>query len=81
MQTSIDEGINEDSKRQAKELLAKLAEYKPLAKIDELEEQNYNMSVYFDYHFFKKLKRSRITPTPPSMCPQTHTPIAVYSIL
>lgn len=29
--------------RQAKELLVKLAEYKPLAKIEELEEQNYNM--------------------------------------
>lgn len=43
MQTSIDEGIDEDSKRQAKELIAKLAEYKPLAKIEELEEQNYNM--------------------------------------
>ena len=28
---------------QAKELLVKLAEYKPLAKIEELEEQNYNM--------------------------------------
>ena len=33
---SIDEGIDEDSERQAKELLVKLAEYKPLAKIDEL---------------------------------------------
>ena len=43
LQTSIDEGIDEDSERQAKELLAKLAEYKPLAKIEELEEQNYNM--------------------------------------
>ena len=43
LQTSIDEGIDEDSKRQAKELIAKLAEYKPLAKIEELEEQNYNM--------------------------------------
>ena len=43
MQTSIDEGIDEDSERQAKKLIAKLAEYKPLAKIEELEEQNYNM--------------------------------------
>ena len=40
---SIDEGIDEDSERRAKELLVKLAEYKPLAKIEELEEQNYNM--------------------------------------
>lgn len=32
----------EDIKR-AKELLDKLAEYKPLAKIEEMEEQNYNM--------------------------------------
>ena len=43
MQTSLDEGIDEDSERQAKKLIAKLAEYKPLAKIEELEEQNYNM--------------------------------------
>ena len=43
LQASIDEGIDEDSERQAKELLAKLAEYKPLAKSEELEEQNYNM--------------------------------------
>ena len=43
LQTSIDEGIDEDSERQAKELIARLAEYKPLAKIEEIEEQNYNM--------------------------------------
>ena len=43
MQTSLDEGIDEDGERQAKKLIAKLAEYKPLAKIEELEEQNYNM--------------------------------------
>lgn len=43
LQTVIEEGTDEDSERQAKELLAKLAEYKPLAKIEELEEQNYNM--------------------------------------
>ena len=43
LQTSLDEGIDEDSERQAKKLIAKLAEYKPLAKIEELEEQNYNM--------------------------------------
>ena len=42
LQASIDEEIDEDSERQAKELLVKLAEYKPLAKIEELEEQNYN---------------------------------------
>lgn len=29
--------------RRAKELLEKLAEYKPLAKVEELTEQNYNM--------------------------------------
>ena len=29
--------------QQAKELLEKLAEYKPLAKIEEMEEQNFNM--------------------------------------
>ena len=43
LQASIDEGIDEDSEKRAKELLVKLAEYKPLAKIEELEEQNYNM--------------------------------------
>ena len=43
LQTSIEEGLDEDSERQAKKLIAKLAEYKPLAKIEELEEQNYNM--------------------------------------
>jgi len=43
LQTSIDAGIDADSERQAKELLAKLAEYKPLAKIEEIEEQNCNM--------------------------------------
>lgn len=43
LQAFIDEGIDEDSERQAKELLVKLEEYKPLAKIEELEEQNYNM--------------------------------------
>ena len=43
LQSSIDEGIDEDSERQTKELLAKLAEYKPLAKIEEMEDQNYNM--------------------------------------
>ena len=29
--------------RETKEMFVKLAEYKPLAKIEELEEQNYNM--------------------------------------
>lgn len=33
----------EVSDRESKEYLAKIAEYKPLAKIEELEEQNYNM--------------------------------------
>ena len=37
-----EEATPEDEER-AKELLAKLAEYKPLAKIEEMEEQNYNM--------------------------------------
>ena len=35
--------IDEGSERRAKELIVKLAEYKPLAKIEELEKQNYNM--------------------------------------
>lgn len=36
------DGLPEDIEK-AKELLAKLAEYKPLAKVEEREEQNYNM--------------------------------------
>lgn len=43
LQTSIEEGTDENSEQRAKELLAKLTEYKPLAKIEEMEEQNYNM--------------------------------------
>lgn len=43
LQTSIEEGTDENSEKRAKELLAKLAEYKPLAKVEEMEEQNYNM--------------------------------------
>ena len=41
--TSIEEGTDENSEQRAKELLVKLAEYKPLAKVEEMEEQNYNM--------------------------------------
>ena len=37
-----EDGLPEDLEK-AKELLAKLAEYKPLAKVEEREEQNYNM--------------------------------------
>ena len=36
------DGLPEDIEK-AKELIAKLAEYKPLAKVEEREEQNYNM--------------------------------------
>lgn len=39
----IEEGTDENSEQRAKELLAKLAEYKPLEKIEEMEEQDYNM--------------------------------------
>ena len=39
----IVEGAVPEETERAKELLEKLAEYKPLAKIEELEEQNYNM--------------------------------------
>ena len=41
--TEISESEAVQTARKAKELLDKLAEYKPLAKIEELEEQNYNM--------------------------------------
>ena len=39
----IDDSEAVQTARRAKKLLDKLAEYKPLAKIEELEEQNYNM--------------------------------------
>ena len=40
----IAEGALPEEEKQAKELLEKLAEYKPLAKVEELEECNYNMN-------------------------------------
>lgn len=39
----ITEGTEPEETKRAMELLKKLAEYKPLAKIEELEENNYNM--------------------------------------
>lgn len=39
----ISEGDVANEVERAKELLEKLAEYNPLAKIEEMEEQNYNM--------------------------------------
>lgn len=39
----IDDSEAVQTARRAKELLDKLAEYKPLAKVKELTEQNYNM--------------------------------------
>ena len=39
----VTEGAEPEETQRAKELLEKLAEYKPLAKIEEMEEQNYNM--------------------------------------
>jgi hypothetical protein len=41
--TEIDNSEGVQTARKAKELLDRLAEYKPLAKIEELEECNYNM--------------------------------------
>ena len=38
-----DEDGTVEDQRKAKELIDKLAEYKPLAKVEEREEQNYNM--------------------------------------
>ena len=37
------DGTEPEERKRALELLKKLAEYKPLAKIEEMEEQNYNM--------------------------------------
>ena len=42
--TELDDSEGVQTARKAKELLDKLAEYKPLAKIEELEECNYNMT-------------------------------------
>ena len=39
----ITEGTEPEETKRAMELLGKLKEYKPLAKIEEMEEQNYNM--------------------------------------
>lgn len=41
--TELDDSEGVQTARRAKELLDKLAEYKPLAKVEELEECNYNM--------------------------------------
>ena len=41
--TELDDSDGVQTARKAKELLDKLAEYKPLAKVEELEECNYNM--------------------------------------
>ena len=41
--TEIDDSQEVQTAREAKALLDKLAEYKPLAKVEELEETNYNM--------------------------------------
>ena len=41
--TELDDSEGVQTARKSKELLDKLAEYKPLAKIEELEECNYNM--------------------------------------
>lgn len=40
---ALDDSGAVQAARKAQELLDKLAEYKPLAKVEELEEQNYNM--------------------------------------
>ena len=39
----VTEGTEPKETKRAMELLEKLTEYKPLAKIEEMEEQNYNM--------------------------------------
>lgn len=43
MQEVIKKGVDLEDVEKAKELLEWLAEYKPLAKVEELEEANYNM--------------------------------------
>lgn len=43
LQNVIEESADQTDLKIAKELVEKLKEYKPLAKVEELEEQNYNM--------------------------------------
>lgn len=43
LQEVIKEGADSEDVEKAKELLERLAEYKPLSKVEELEEANYNM--------------------------------------
>lgn len=54
----IDEGEPKDDVSKAKELLSRLAEYKPLAKIEEMEEQNYNMIDEVPNNGFEQAKRT-----------------------
>ena len=47
---------------------------------------NRNQILLYTYHLYLSVilthkKRSQTSPTPPSMCPQTHTPIAINNIL
>ena len=43
LQNVIEESADQSDLKTAKELADKLKEYKPLAKVEEIEEQNYNM--------------------------------------
>ena len=54
----IDEREPKDDVSKAKELLSRLAEYKPLAKIEEMEEQNYNMIDEVPNNGFEQAKRT-----------------------
>lgn len=58
---AISEGAALEEEERAKELLEKLAEYKPLAKIEEMEEQNYNMmdNVLKSNRYFKCRKQGK----------------------
>ena len=62
--------------RRVKELLDKLAEYKPLAKIEELEEQNYNM---IDGCVNNNLKKPRIIGNRISVLDRLHIKLEAVS--
>ncbi|MBQ2886948.1 MAG: DUF4316 domain-containing protein [Alphaproteobacteria bacterium] len=69
--THIDDSEAIKSARKAKELLDKLAEYKPLAKIEEIEESNYNMIDNMLNNGSEKVQREVVKKEQEKMVPRT----------
>lgn len=57
-QNVMEESVDQTDLKDAKELADKLKEYKPLAKVEELEEQNYNMIDNVLNNGFEKFNKS-----------------------